>query len=172
LRRAIITHSTYHADGTTSTETTTIPDRGRIEHSLRTEGPDGEPIDGGEMTTSDDEVIELKPVLIEGDPDGDDDQPNPADDSDGLGFLDADPWALFFAWYSGRTGTPLKNPYDDDPGEPAETPEQCHASAAERLESVINPVDPLWGSSGGGSSGEPNPPGCIDPDSVGPPWLG
>ncbi len=169
-----IYHTTAHTDGTSTMKTTTVPDDGEQQHHVEHyDSETGEIIAEGEMQTSDDPVVQVKPVLIEGDPGGGDDQPNPADDSDGLGFLDGDPWALFLAWYTGQTGSPLKNPYDDDPGEPAETPEYSHASAAERLASVINPVDPLWGSSsGGGGNGQPNPPGCIDPDSVGPPWLG
>jgi hypothetical protein len=98
-------------------------------------------------------------------------QPNPADDSDGFGFLDRDPWAAFFAWYTGQKGPQPYDPRDDNPGGTTESG-QGQGSAAPRVgpEAVTNPVDSLWGSSGGGGGGDgPNLPGCVFPD--GPPPL-
>jgi hypothetical protein len=99
------------------------------------------------------------------------DQPNPTDDSDGLGFLDRDPWALFLAWYSGQRGSEPHDPRDDDPGELVERPGHASAAPGVGLEAVINPVDPLWGTSGGGGGGGSLPTlGCPTP--VGPPrWM-
>jgi hypothetical protein len=101
---------------------------------------------------------------------GEDKQPNPEGDSGGFGFLDRDPWEAFLAWYTGQLRSPLKNPYDDDPGGDPTESGYGGASAAPRvgIEAVINPVDPLWGSSPGGGSGVgPTLPGCVFP--VGPP---
>lgn len=95
-------------------------------------------------------------------------QPNPADDSDGLGFLDSDPWALFLALYTGQTGgSRVKNPYDDDPGGDPSEAGYGSASAAPRvgLEAVINPGDSYFVTrpSGGGRDPSDGP--------IGPPEL-
>jgi hypothetical protein len=163
----VFQHQTVHRDGTYSTEVTTFYDDGDFESSVYVSDDEGE----GDFATTESDVIQLEPIVIKGAPKGDK-QPNPTDDSDGLGFLDRDPWALFLAWYTGQRGSKLNIPGCDNPGGLVEGQGQGSAAPGVGLEAVINPVDPLWGTSGGGG-GDGSLPTLGCPTPVGPPrWMG
>ena len=142
--------------GTVITSTTMGAD-GTLTHQVLFIDPDGDH----------QETSATEPEVDTDEAPGDGSQPNPEDDSGGLSFINPDPWALFLTWYTGQSGSSLKNPYDDDPGrDPSETG-YGSTSAAPRvgLEAVINPVDPLWGSGPGGSGRDPSD------GPIGPPKL-
>jgi hypothetical protein len=158
------THITFERGGEIVLETTTLYDNGDVDYKLTVVDSGGERIGGGEMLTEDEEPAESD--NSEGD-----DQPNPEDDSGGLRLLRTDPWALFLAWYTGQRSSKPTIPGCDNPGGLVEGQGQGSAAPGVGLEAVINPVDPLWGTSGGGG-GDGSLPTLGCPTPVGPPrWM-